>query len=77
MPLSTQVSFITPNPGNFTLAHGLGQVPGSVVIMMTSGGIVWFQTPRYDATNLYLIASDEGLTGVALAYTTIYANELF
>lgn len=69
MPASTQVSFLTIAPGNFTLPHGLGAFPASAIIEMTSGGTVWFQMPRYDATNLYLTASDTGLTGYILVYS--------
>ena len=67
---STQVAFTTTAPGPFTLAHNLGIVPGSVIIELTAGGAVWFQTTRYDATNLYLVASDAGLTGYAVIYAS-------
>lgn len=60
----------TSAPGNFTLAHGLGRTPHAVLIEMTAGGAIWFQTSpaRYDGTNLYLVASDAGLTGVAQCF---------
>lgn len=52
--------------GNFTVAHGLGVIPRYVLLQLTSGGAIWFQSPtRYDATNLYLVASDAGVTGFA------------
>jgi hypothetical protein len=36
---------------------------------MTSGGAIWFQTPTsYDGVNLYLVASDAGLTGKVLVW---------
>jgi hypothetical protein len=65
---SVQIPFTTTAPGNFTVPHNLGVLPGSVVIEMTAGGAIWFQTNRYDANNLYLVASDAGLTGYLLVY---------
>jgi len=57
------VSVTSSAAGNFTVAHGLGTKPQVAVIEMTSGGAIWFQTPtRYDGTDLYLVASDAGLT---------------
>ena len=70
MANAVQIAFTTTAPGPFTLAHNLGTVPGSVIFEMTSGGAVWFQTARFDATNLYLIASDAGLTGYAIVYAS-------
>jgi hypothetical protein len=55
--------------GNFTVAHGLGTAPKSVSFEMTSGGQFWFQTTPYDSTNLYLVASDAGITGTAKCFT--------
>ena len=50
-------------PGNFSLPHKLGRVPLGATIYMTSGGQIWFQAPTmFDGTNLYLVASDAGLT---------------
>jgi hypothetical protein len=50
-------------PGNFSLLHKLGRVPLGATICMTSGGQIWFQpAPMFDATSLYLVASDAGLT---------------
>src|ERR1039458_426142 len=68
MAVSVMVPFTTTQPGPFTLPHSLGVVPGSVIIEMTAGGAVWFQIPMYDATNLYLVASDAGLTGYAVVF---------
>jgi hypothetical protein len=58
-----EVSLAPSSPGNFTVAHGLGVTPTSALIQMTSGGQVWFQSTRFDGTNLYLVASDAGVTG--------------
>ncbi len=53
----------TANPGNFQIAHGLGAVPVAVAIAMTSAGAIWMQMPtKWDATYVYLTASDGGLT---------------
>lgn len=71
MAISTQINFTTQVAGNFTLAHNLGTIPTSVVIEMTQGGTVWFQPVRYDATNLYLVASDIGLTGIIWIYGSL------
>ncbi|HEV2349008.1 MAG TPA: hypothetical protein VG028_04080 [Terriglobia bacterium] len=49
--------------GNFSLVHNLGRAPLGVMIYMTSGGALWFQPANlFDATNLYLTASDAGIT---------------
>jgi hypothetical protein len=64
----TEVAIAPSSPGDFTVAHGLGAAPTTVLIAMTSGGQVWFQTTRFDATNLYLVASDAGLTGFAVCF---------
>jgi hypothetical protein len=73
MASSVQVAFTTVAPGPFTLPHNLGVVPGSVIFEFTSGGIVWFQSPpavRYDASNLYLVASDAGVSGYAIIFAS-------
>ena len=50
-------------PGNFTVAHLLGRAPVATGIRMNSGGAIWWQTPTdIDGTNLYLVASDAGVT---------------
>ena len=63
---SAEVALTPSDPGDFTVAHGLASTPSAVLIQMTSGGLIWFQTPlRYDDTNLYLVASDADITGNA------------
>jgi hypothetical protein len=54
-------------PGNFTVAHGQTSTPALVLIQMTSGGLIWFQTPTHDETNIYLVAAD-GCTGNAIVF---------
>lgn len=50
-------------PGNFSVPHLLGRVPAGALIYTTSASAIWFQSPTmYDATNLYLVASDSGVT---------------
>ncbi|HMD97332.1 MAG TPA: hypothetical protein VKM93_08425 [Terriglobia bacterium] len=50
--------------GNFTLPHGLGRTPLGAVIQMTSGGAIYFQAAgMFDGTNVYLVASNAGVTG--------------
>jgi hypothetical protein len=72
----TQVTNVTPatslfgqipvapsGPGNFTVPHLLGRVPVGAQIRMTSPGAIWWQTPTdVDDVNLYLVASDGGVT---------------
>lgn len=66
LPARSTVALAPSAPGNFTVAHGLGVIPTAAIIQMTSTGAIWFQSATmYDATNLYLVASDTGLTGVA------------
>ncbi len=69
MKVFGQVSAAPSGPGNFTLQHYLGRAPIGVVVQMTSGGAIWFQAATmYDATNLYLVASDSGLTAKVLLW---------
>ena len=65
----TDVALAPSVGGNFTVAHGLSFTPSEVLIRMTSLAIISFQTPTgWDATNLYLVASDGPITGVAVCY---------
>jgi hypothetical protein len=49
--------------GNFSVVHKLGRAPQGAMIYMTSGGALWFQAGiMFDASNLYLTASDVGIT---------------
>jgi hypothetical protein len=55
--------------GNFSVAHRLGRAPAGAMIQMTSSGAIWFQSASmYDATNLYLEASDAGVTAKVLLW---------
>jgi hypothetical protein len=68
-PLYGAVSVASSAPGNCTVPHLLGRVPVCAIIQMTSGGAIWFQTPSsYDGVNLYLVASDAGVTGRVIVW---------
>jgi hypothetical protein len=63
-PLYGAVSVSSSAPGNCVVPHLLGRVPIAAIIQMTCAGAIWFQTPlSYDGVNLYLVASDTGVTG--------------
>lgn len=54
----------TSTRGDFSVAHGLGTVPRRAgPIIMTSGGLVYFQPARVSATDVFMVASDDNLTG--------------
>jgi len=55
--------------GNFSVAHRLGRAPAGAMIQMTSSGAIWFQpATMYDTTNLYLVASEAGVTAKVLLW---------
>lgn len=54
-------------PGNFSLAHGLPAAPSRVSILMTSAGAIWQQAAA-DAANVYLAASDLGISAVIYVF---------
>jgi hypothetical protein len=58
-----QIPVAPSGPGNFTVPHLLGRVPMGAQIRMTSPGAIWWQSPTdVDNVNLYLVASDAGVT---------------
>src|SRR5271157_2826297 len=58
-----QIPVAPSGPGNFTVPHLLGRVPVGATIRMTSPGAIWWQSPAdMDGVNLYLVASDAGVT---------------
>jgi hypothetical protein len=63
-PAVRVVSVTAPKPNDFRVAHGLGRMPDVAIVQMTSPGIIWWKSPdhMYDANDLYLAASDSGLT---------------
>ena len=68
-PIFGAVSVASSAAGNCTFPHLLGRVPICAIIQMTSNAIIWFQTPTsYDGTNLYLVASDAGVTGKVIVW---------
>jgi hypothetical protein len=55
--------------GNLTVKHGAGCKPSRVSWEMTSGGNFWLQKPTsYDETNVYFVASGEGITAKVLVW---------
>jgi hypothetical protein len=58
----------SPDSGDFSIPHGLGVVPSFVEILPTSPGTIWGQTPLFDATNVYLVASEVGQTATVSVY---------
>jgi len=58
-----QIPVAPAAPGNFAVPHLLGRVPVGANIRMTSPGALWWQSPTdMDGVNLYLVASDAGVT---------------
>jgi hypothetical protein len=76
--LVAEIAFGPTTRGNFTVAHnlaalGVGPVPADVHIQVTVAaggemGSVEFQTLRYDAQNIYLIASEDNISGFLEIY---------
>ena len=54
-------------PGAFHVAHGVTS-PKFAILNMTSGGQIWWQSPMFDGTYLYLVASDTGLTATVTVF---------
>ncbi len=59
---------VSATPGNFNIPHGLGAVPSRIEILMISAGSIWAQLPSFDEDNVYLSASDTGITALILVY---------
>ena len=58
-----QIPVAPTAPGKFTVPHLLGRVPIGAHVRMTSPGAIWWQSPTdVDSVNLYLVASDSGVT---------------
>lgn len=58
-----QIPVAPSAPGNFTVPHLLGRTPIGAHVRMTSPGAIWWQSPTdVDGVNLYLVASDVGVT---------------
>jgi hypothetical protein len=68
-----EVALAPSDAGNFIVPHTLGSVPALVQVQMTSGGSIWQQDPVADASDLYLTASAEGITGYAQVWSIIPA----
>jgi hypothetical protein len=58
-----QIPVASTAPGNFSVPHLLGRAPIGAHVRMTSPGTIWWQSPTdVDDVNLYLVASDAGVT---------------
>jgi len=57
-----QLPVTAPAAGSFTVTHNLGRAPLGALVQVTSSGAVWFQPGMWDSTNLYLVASETGVT---------------
>ena len=62
------VPVTAPAAGSLNVAHHLGRAPLGALICMTSSGGVWFQSSMWDGTNLYLVASEAGVTAKVLLW---------
>ena len=69
LTLSATLEVTSSEPGNFTIAHDLSVIPVLIEILPTSNGAIWGQSTFADGTNLYLAASDTGVTATILVYT--------
>lgn len=65
---AAELSVITTAGGDFTVAHNLTSTPSRIEILMLSAGVVWAQTPAFDASNVNLTASDSGVVAKILVY---------
>jgi hypothetical protein len=59
---SVNLAVTAPAPGVFSVPHGLPGIPATIRLLMTSSGQIWTSVPAVDATNVYLNASDIGVT---------------
>ena len=58
-----QIPVAPAAPGNFSVPHLLGRTPVGAHVRMTSPGAIWWQSAMdFDGVNLYLVASDAGVT---------------
>jgi len=60
--LSATIPVAPSADGPFQVPHKLPCTPAWADIQMTSGGNMWFQKPKYDDRNLYLIPSAGGIS---------------
>jgi len=63
-----EVPVTATDPGNLTVPHPLGHVPVGAKMMLTSGELWWQSPTKWDATNLYLVASAAGASGKVVVW---------
>jgi hypothetical protein len=76
LTLAEILTVTSPNPGNFSTAHGLNTTPALIEVIPTSSGAFWAQNPAYDGTNINLVASDEGLTALVAVYVSSFSSDV-
>ena len=59
---------VSVTPGDFNIPHGLNGVPSRIQILLISAGEIWAQLPSFDSENVYLSASEMGVTALILVY---------
>lgn len=74
IPPSVVLNVTSTAPGGFSVPHGLGVVPSSMNILPTSGGTIWAQNPPFDATYVYLDASDVDVSATVTVFQTTQAS---
>lgn len=62
------LNVVSPSPGDFSVAHGLGAVPTAVIPVVTADGLMRLQATGWDASNVYLSASAGGLTALVYVF---------
>jgi hypothetical protein len=65
---ATTLGVTSSAPGPFSLPHGLSAAPSRIEILIISAGAIWAQSPAFDGANVYLEASDAGVTAKILVY---------
>lgn len=65
---ATILTLTASAPGPIVATHGLSASPSRIEILMISGGLIWAQTPAFDAANVYLEASDAGVIAKISVY---------
>lgn len=62
------VDYAATDPGDFSVAHGLGTTPVGAQILDQSGKPTWFQDPALDETDINLVAGTAGIKGKVMVW---------